>query len=296
MKKLNNPVDILKDLATLEPLNDKALKILLSDDEHFRELAEACLDKKIAEGDLLDINGELLFSVKGKLVRLDSVRRTIDGLINIEGQTDQYKFPFKRHLYYWAAMYVSELPEGAEYKDLKSAISIVVYKDKGDTELIEKAYLRGELVKTEDDSSQLNLVAINTKKWRSAPTEKMRTYMSILHNGIMLEETKNKYADIDTETETFKKFYQAVTMACARIRYEEHKSRGDEHMSVAYKSFISEEERALARQEGMQKGMQKGKIELYYTELGYTTKQIADRLKIPADHVTKILKELNIID
>ena len=131
--------DILRELATLDPLDDRALKILLSDDEQFTLLAEALSGKSLDEDKIININGELVLSVKGRLIRLDALRDTSAGYINIEGQIEASDFPFKRHVFHGAFIYVSGLQKSETWQSLKPVTSIVIYKDKGQAGFIEKA-------------------------------------------------------------------------------------------------------------------------------------------------------------
>ena len=259
--KTGDNIDILKDLATLDPLDDRALKILLSDDEQFVKLAEAFMEQKLDEDSIVDINGELTLSVKGRLIRLDALRDTNLGFINMEGQIESSSFPFKRHLFYGAFIYATGIQKSDSFHDLKPVVSIVVYKEKGEAELIDKAYLAGGLVKTEDDSKQLTLIAINTKKWREAPTEELRTYLSTFHHGIITEENKSDFNGVDINSTTFKSFQRAVRMACAQTKQQEYKEKGDDYMAKVYTSFLTDEERIAAEEKGELRGRLEGKIE-----------------------------------
>ena len=69
---MNNREIILQELATINPLDDRAFRILLSDKEQFKALYEALLGEALNEDKIISINGEIVFSVKGRLIRLDS--------------------------------------------------------------------------------------------------------------------------------------------------------------------------------------------------------------------------------
>ena len=53
--------------------------------------------------------------------------------------------------------------------------------------------------------------------------------------------------------------------------------------------------REEALEEGIEKGIEKGKIELYYTELAYSTEQISKKMDIPEEQVRRTLKELSLV-
>ena len=251
--------DILLELATQDPLDDRAFRILLSDDEQFVALAEAFTAENLDTDSIVDINGELVLTVKGKLIRLDTLRDTDIAYINMEGQIDAALFPYKRHLFYGSVIYAMGIQKSETYQNLKPVISIVVYKKKGTADLIENACMAGNLIKTKDDKKQLVLIAVNTEKWQEAESEELRAYLSTLHYGIMTEENKDKFCDLDVESAVFKKFQRAVKLACARTKHQEYKDKGDEFMAVKYTRIISDEEQLAAEEKGMEKGMEKGK-------------------------------------
>ena len=248
----DDSINILKELATLDPLEDRAFKILLSDDTQFALLAEAFSGQKIDEDSIIDINGEIVMSVKGRAIRLDSLRDTNEGYLNMEGQIIATDFPFKRHVFHSAAIYVNGIQKGDSWHDLKPAISIVVYKDKGDAKLIRIATLTGDLIESEDDSKQLRLIAINTKRWHDAKSDELKIYLSTLHYGILTDENKDNFTDVDVEDIAFKSFQNAVRIACAKTKQQEYKEKGDDFMATQYATFITEEEKQAAEKRGME--------------------------------------------
>jgi len=242
---------IIKQLVTLNPLDDRAFKKLLSDVEQFKNLAEAFTGKTLDEANIIAIKDEIFLSVKGRLIHLDSLHSTDVAYVNMEGQMKAADFPFKRHVFHGAATYVSELEKSDDWQILKPAISIVVYKDKGDAELMEDASFSGKLVKTEDDRNQLLLIAVNSKKWKDAQSEELRAYLSTLHNGIMTEDNKADFADVDTSSLAFINFQRAVRIACAKTWKQEYEERKDDFMATQYETYLSREEREIAMEEGM---------------------------------------------
>ena len=169
--EINDLAIILSELATLDPLEDRPLKILLSDDEQFRNLAEMLSGEEFSPGILVQMNGEIVLTTGGKLIRADSLRGAGTALVNIDGQIIARDFPLKRHIFYTSVIYASGIEKGGKWDELKPVFSIVIYKDKGDAKLFEKATLAGDLIKTDDDSKQLTMIAVNTAKWKDAETE-----------------------------------------------------------------------------------------------------------------------------
>ena len=245
-------INILKELATLDPLEDRAFKILLSDDTQFALLAEAFTGKNLYDERLININGEIALTVNGRLVRLDTLRDTGEGYINVESQIVAADFPFKRHVFHSAIVYINGIQKGDSWQSLKPVTSIVVYKDKGDAKLIETGCLAGDIVKTNDDSQQLCLIAVNTKKWRDAESDALKVYLSTLYHGILTEDNKSDFADIDIEDPVFIKFQVAVKLACARTKQQEYKEKGDEFMATQYATFLTEEERLYEREQTLE--------------------------------------------
>ena len=247
--------DILLELATQDPLDDRAFKILLSDDEQFVTLAEAFSAERLDADSIVDINGEIVLTVKGRLIRLDTLRDTNIAYINIEGQIEPALFPYKRHLFHGTVVYTTGIQKSESFQNLKPVISIVVYKKKSDAKLIENASMAGDLIKTDDDKKQLVLIAINTEKWQDAESEELRAYLSTLHHGIMTEENKGNFINVDVESVIFKRFQRAVKLACARTKQQEYKEKGDEFMATKYASFLTDEERIAAEDRGKELGL-----------------------------------------
>jgi len=250
LDKLSNK-ELLQELATLNPLDDRAIKILLSDKEQFQALAEALLEQKLDGDKIISINGEIVFSVKGRLIRFDALHDTDIGYVNTEGQMETADFPFKRHVFHVSYAYANGIQKSESWDKLKPAISIVIYKDKGSDDVIETATLHGKLIKSEDDEKQLQLMAVNSKKWRDVASEELRIYLSTLYNGIMTDENKDSFAGINTSAVAFEKFQRAVRIACALTKQQEYKEKGDDFMATQYATFLSEEERIAAEVKGM---------------------------------------------
>jgi hypothetical protein len=246
-----NEIDILKELATLDPLDDRAFKILTSDDEQFMILAESFSGENLDGENIINMNGEIVLTINGKLIRVDILRDTDAAFVNLDAQIKTSDFPFKRHVFYTAAIYAHGIQKSDSWGNLKPAISIVIYKDKGESALFQKASLAGTLVETEDDGKQLLMISVNTAKWKDAPTEEMKAYLATLHNGIMTEANKADFADVDTASITFAKIQRAVKIACAHTKKQEYKKKGDDSMTAILDQYISKEAKEAAKKEGL---------------------------------------------
>ena len=218
-----NEIDILKELSTLDPLDDRAFKILVSDDEQFKLLAESFSGEALDDEKIIHMNGEIVLTANGRLIRVDTLRDTSVAVINMDGQIKADEFPFKRHVFYTSLIYANGIQKGDTWDKLKPVISIVVYKDKGEAALIQKASLSGTLIETDDDGKQLTLISVNTAKWKTAPTEELRAYLCTLHHGIMTEDNKADFADVKN-SEAFARVQKAVKVACAHTKKQEYEN------------------------------------------------------------------------
>jgi len=279
LDKLSNK-ELLQELATLNPLDDRAVKILLSDKEQFKALSDTLLEQNLDEDKIISINGEIVYSVKGRLVYLDSLHDTDLGYVNMEGQMEAAHFPIKRHIFYGAFVYVNGIQKSDSWDKLKPSICIVIYKDKGDAAAIETAALAGTLIKSDDAKKQLQFMAVNTKKWRDVESEELRIYLSTLHNGIMTEENKDSFIGANTNTRIFDKFQRAIKLACARTKQQEYKEKGDDSMATQYATFLSEEERIAALEEGAKSGFSLALEVMKLIKDGVPTSEIAKQCRL----------------
>jgi len=99
----------------------------------------------------------------------------------------------------------------------------------------------------EEQSKQITLIAVNTKKWRDAPTERLRTVLQILHKAAAND--LSLYEDVNLEDEKIKFFHNAVVKACSKYRLEVHREVGNEEMVKLYGDLIEEQ--------GIEKGIEK---------------------------------------
>ena len=280
----------MQELATLNPLDDRAFRILLSDNEQFKVLSEALLEQKLDEDKIISINGEIVFSVKGRLLRFDALHDTDIGYVNTEGQMDAADFPIKRHIFHGAFVYVNGIQKSESWDKLKPAISIVIYKDKGDDGVIETATLHGSLIKSDDIKNQLQLMAVNSKKWRDIESEELRAYLSTLHNGIMTSENKDSFTGVDTDTDAFINFQRSVRLACAQTKQQEYQEKGDDLMATQYATFLTEEERIAAKEEGENTAFNVAVEIINMLKAGVPTAEIAEKCRVRP----RVVEELKI--
>ena len=95
-----NEFDILNELATLNPLDDRAFKILASDDEQFALMTKFFSGEDLTGEKIIHMNGKIMLTANGRLIRADSLRSTVAAVFNIESQMEVNKFPLKRHIFY----------------------------------------------------------------------------------------------------------------------------------------------------------------------------------------------------
>ena len=277
---------IERELATIDPLEDKAWKILFSDEDVAEELLKVIFNKTLRRDEKFVINGEIVLSVQGKKIITDSLFSTNLGTVNVEGQGIARDFTFKRHLYYWAALYSSQLGKGVDYEELVPVTSIVLYKDNGEAEVEEITTLKRFPTKLEwqyDD--QLKLIAINTAKWENSSDDKMKYLLKLLHEGLASE---------DIDNPDYMRYKNLMRRACAvtmKTNCEE-----DSEMKNLLNGYISDEEKAKSEEKGRQEGREEGKIEgkiEVLLSMNYDNIEIADTLNLPVKEVDSIIKRLS---
>jgi len=276
---------INKQLATVNPLEDNAFKIFLADPKMFAELVNNALNEPMPTDCIVQINGNITFTVKGKEISMDSLWNTEIGIVNIEGQNNPRKFPFKRHLYYWSMIYANSLTKGEDYEDLKPVISIVVYKRKGKSAVMQQANLSGSLIISKDDGKQLNLISLNASKWKKAGNEWLKCFLALVYNGVDLEINKSKFVNIDTDSMEFKEIHRNMRIACGESCMARFEKEDDSVMSTMMRSYLTEEQQQQARNQGIEQGQ----VLLYY-KLGYSIEDIAKEMSISAEKIKVILE------
>ena len=282
---------ILRDLETVNPLEDKAFRILLADTGVFSLVVNAITGDSIEPNCLYVFNNTIVLTVDGKGVVLDTVLESDGFIYNIEGQNEAKDFTFKRHLYYWAIIFVRQLESGGKYEDLKAVTSIVIYKDKGNSPNVRRIGLDGP---GDDPSSKnlLRLFSVNSKRWKESENEEMKVFLSIIHNGVLTEKNKHLFDGIDIASDLFLRLNRTIRIACSKYRLDENKVKGDAKMASLYTSFITEEEKEAAISMGRTEGEIKGKIELLHKEFNYPVENIAKLLNIPSQKVSDIIRTL----
>jgi len=284
--KIISEIDILKELSTLDPLDDRAFKILISDDEQFTFMAESFSGENLTEEKIIHMNGEIVLTANGRLIRTDSLRGTVAAFFNMESQIETEKFPLKRHIFYTAVIYASGIQKGDSWEKLKPVISIVIYKE-NNAALIEKGAFTGEIFKTDDDRKQLTLIAVNTAKWKDAPTAELRAYLATLHTGIMTEENKADFADVDTGSDAFARIQRAVKIACAHTKRQEYDDRGDDSMTAILDQYISKEAKEAAEASGQAKGLNLAWEIINLLKANTPIAEIAKKFNISASEVER---------
>ena len=283
---------IRKELATMNPLHDRAFRILLTDYEILASLVEILTGDKVSRDKIYHFNPNIVIKVKNKEVELDNIAGFDNTLYNIEGQNKASEFTYKRHLFYWATIFSHTLQKSDDYDDVKSVVSIVVYQDKGNKDLFQHGYVAGDIFTRVGDKDLLSLISINAKQWRVAKNEKLRAFLSLVYNGIYSEQNKHMFDDVDIKSEFFKQLCSAMIISCSQVKYEEVYRKGDEKMATLYKSFITEEERLKAEAKGREEGIIRGGVKILYNKFNYTPEQISSTLNISIEEVEQIIKSL----
>ena len=143
-------------------------------------------------------------------------------------------------------------------------------------------------MKTDADRKHLTLIAVNTAKWKTAPTEELRAYLSTLHHGIMTEDNKSDFASVDINSNAFTKIQRAVRMACAHTKKQEYDDRGDDSMSAVYATYLSKEEREAAKNEGRKQAFDVVSEIIRLLKSNVPVPEIATKYKVTTQEVEKL--------
>jgi len=96
----------------------------------------------------------------------------------------------------------------------------------------------------------------------------------------MTDENKNSFTGVNTDTRIFEKFQRAVKLACALTKQQEYKEKGDDSMATQYATFLSEEERIAALEEGEKSGLSLAKEIMKMLKDGVPTPEIAKKCRM----------------
>ena len=308
IEKIVSSVDPLLSLDdhpshTNDPMNDSAFKIALDYyNIFFIELVQFTTGKEISNTVESAVGSESTLTVKGKTIRLDSLKNTDEGYFNVEGQIQGSKFTIKRQISYVTIIFASQLQEGDDYDVVTPVTVIVFYKDRGKSKpLIQKANLAGDLL-DEEDTQYLNLISVNTAKWRAADNEKFKHYLALLHLGVDEEVLSENGIDI-TDT-GFQELRQKLVQCCIEHAMNKAKKEGDVEMKKMLTTLLREEGIEIGTEKGIEigtekgieigteKGIEIGTINIYYNEMQLTPEEIAERMSIPLERVAKTIKTL----
>lgn len=86
----------------------------------------------------------------------------------------------------------------------------------------------------------------------------MRAYLATLYNGIMTENNKADFAEVDTNSSAFAEVQSAVKIACAYIKKQEYDDSGDDTMTAIFDQYITKEAREAAEKKGRSEGRAEG--------------------------------------
>ena len=85
------------------------------------------IDNGNYEEKIIYMNGEIVLTIKGKMIRLDALRDTNGAFINIDGQIKTNDFPFKRHVLY-ASVNICMLRQNVPTKEIARELNVPLYQ------------------------------------------------------------------------------------------------------------------------------------------------------------------------
>ena len=266
-------------LVGVDPLADESFRILLSDKKIFRRLINNILEKEISGDALIAINTSIIYRQDGKEVRLDTAFRNESGAYNVEAQKKAKKFSFKRHLYYWSALFAYTLGKGGtsgDYEKLKPVVSIVVYSNTGREQVMRKANLSGDLFAVSEDKDLLQMYSLNAKLWKEASKKWLKNFLALVYLG--LDKDASYYAEqgLDTESHEFLTLYNAMYVSCCSGYVNILEKKGDSGMAENVRSFLSAKE--LAKFEAREDELEE-KIKEYQTSIKEREASIKETIK-----------------
>ena len=142
---------------------------------------------------------------------------------------------------------------------------------------------------SKDDGKQLSLISLNASKWKKADNKWLKCFLALVYNGVDLEINKSKFVNIDTDSMEFKEIHRNMRIACGESCMARFEKEDDLVMSTMMRSYLTEEQQQQARNQGIEQGIVKGQVLLYY-KLGYSIEDIAKEMGISVEKVKMILE------
>ena len=294
---------LIEYLATVDPLEDRAFKIILSDESIFKRLIEAVAGDVIKEKEaFVSFNAGIVFRVKGKEVQLDTVRQTKEAIYNVEGQGKFKKFSFQRQLYYWSVVFAYSLSKGKEYETLIPVISIVVYRNTYLNKVRRKAKLTGDLLSSYEDENLLQMFSLCTANWREEKNQWLRYFLALIDLGLGKDLAYYQEQEIDVTSNTFIVLYNSLLISCCDIHIKDLEEKGEITMAEAARTYLSSKDKERFLAEGMArgmakgeiKGMAKGEIKALYQIMKMSPREIADKLGKEEAEINLVINNLRL--
>ena len=288
-------------LATADPLADRAFKVLLSEELLYKRLIASIVGDNLKET-LVSINCEFIFRVKGKAIQVDTIQKAQNAIYNIEGQGENKAFSFKRHLYYWSAIFAYSLTKGNKYETLVPVVSVVIYKKTGRKKVKRKAVLKGDLLSSFDDEKLLQMYSICAAHWREEADEFLRYFLALIDLGIDKELIYYQQQGLDIASNTFKMLYNSIFISCCDPHVEKLEKTGDVVMAEAVRGYLASKDREKIRAEGWEEGraeaqeeaLVQGEVRALYQIMKLSPKEVAIKLGKEESEVISIIRELNL--
>ena len=105
----------------------------------------------------------------------------------------------------------------------------------------------------------------------------------------MTDKNKEHFAGVNTDARIFEKFQRSVRLACALTKQQEYKEKGDDSMATQYATFLSEEERIAALEEGERSGLSLAKEIMKMLREGIPAPEIAKKCRMTTREVEEFV-------